>query len=114
MIEREEFSTNDLYCYDPGADRWGRLASMASAREYHENFVFDGSIYAISGADSTFGLAVDADESEHEMERYDIGLDEWIVVSFSEEDRGRPMRSDFGSLLIDMEMNLFDICEYGL
>jgi N-acetylneuraminic acid mutarotase len=112
VINGEELSSKDLDFYDPSADRWVRLASMASARDYHESFVFDGSIYVVGGCDRSFGLALDADVSEHEMERYDISLNKWSVVHLSEGDRGRPMRSDFGSLLIDIEMNLFDVCEY--
>jgi N-acetylneuraminic acid mutarotase len=114
MVRGDEVYSDDLDCYDPIADKWIQLASMTSARSMHESFVFYGSVYVIGGCERMPGLPVEDDVSKIEMERYDIATNEWSAVNLGAGvERPRPVRCDFGSLLIDVDMNLFDVCEYG-
>jgi hypothetical protein len=61
----------DLVEYDPDADTWTPLASMATARFFHATFVYDGQIYVFGGV-AAGGLTELASG-----EVYDIESDTW-------------------------------------
>jgi hypothetical protein len=88
-------SIRSVHRFDPAANTWSAMAPMSVARITLGSFVMGGSIYAVGSRGNRLSS----------MERYSVVSDSWSEVLGVEMGKAR---SNFGALVVRLEVDLFD------
>jgi N-acetylneuraminic acid mutarotase len=88
---------NSVHRFDPVANLWSAVAPMTVAWRTLGTFVLGGSIYAVGGFDGKHRFT--------SMERHSVASDSWSEVQGGELGT---VRSNFGALVVRLEVGLFD------
>jgi hypothetical protein len=98
-LDRDENSLDSVHRFDLAANSWSVVGPMCATRNTSQAFVLDGSIFALGGFQSQRGKWLSS------MERYNVELERWSLVSRGELGTAR---TAFGACVVRFKMDIFD------